>query len=257
MGEMANSASGDGMIARVISILATFDSERTAQSVSDIARRAGLPQSTAHRIVSALTESGLLERDERGAVRIGLRLWELTTRGSNALGLRQVAMPFMAEVQAAVRQHTQLAVLEHGEVLFIERLSSPDAASNITRIAGRLPLHASSSGLVLLAHAPPDFQERVLAGPLAAISPETITDPAALRRKLAEVRQRGYSFAPGYIEEVATGIAVAIMDGGNPVAALSVVVPRGEEQERRLVGILRAAADGISDALKVQRRPIH
>src|SRR5690606_41921468 len=65
-----------------------------------------------------------------------------------------------------IGQHVQLGVLDGDEVLFVERMSAPNAVINYTRIAGRLPLHASSSGLVLLAHAPVEQQERVLASPL-------------------------------------------------------------------------------------------
>jgi DNA-binding IclR family transcriptional regulator len=254
---VANSASGDSMAERIVRVLSTFDSTRVAQTPAAIARRAGLPSSTAHRLVAELVVTGLLERDDEGAVRIGLRLWELTTRGSNALGLRQLAMPFMAEVQETVRQHTQLGVLEHDEVLFIERLSAVDAGANITKIAGRLPLHASSSGLVLLAFAPADYQERILTSPLAATSPETITDPKALRRKLSEVRRQGYAYAPGTIESVSTGIAVPVFDASAVVAALGVVMPRGEEREATTVTALKKAASGIRSALSGSRFDSH
>ena len=76
------------MIERVARILESFSSTRVAQTPSDIARRSQLPNSTAHRLVAELVDAGLLEREESGAVRIGMRLWELTTRGSHALGLR-------------------------------------------------------------------------------------------------------------------------------------------------------------------------
>jgi DNA-binding IclR family transcriptional regulator len=183
-----------------------------------------------------------------------MRLWELTTRGSHALRLRQLALPFMEEVQAQVREHTQLGVLEHDEVLFLERLSAPNAGANITRIAGRLPLHASSSGLVLLANAPTAAQARYLSGPLAPVSAETITDPEALRRKLSEVRRLGYSFAPGYIEQVSTGIAVPVSDTSGVIAALSVVVPRTDprvanDRPDAVVTVLKRAASGIGAAL--------
>ena len=78
-------------------------------------RRADLPSSTAHRIVDELVLAGLLERDDENRVRLGLRLWELALRGSVALRLRQAALPFMEHVQARVREHTQLAVLEQDE----------------------------------------------------------------------------------------------------------------------------------------------
>lgn len=249
---MANSRSGDSIVDRVVRILETFDSGRARQSASDIARRAALPMSTAHRLVGDLAEAGLLDRSDDGSLQIGMRLWELTTRGSRALGLRQAAMPFMSQVQAAVRQHTQLAVRDGDEALFLERLSHPDAGANITRVAGRLPLHASSSGLVLLAHATAEDIDRILDGPLRAVSSETVTDPAALRRVLAAIRRQGYVVAPGSIEAVSTGIAVPIRDAGAVFAALSVIVPREYPEPLAVVEVLRRAADGIAEAVRAQ-----
>ncbi len=245
---MANSRSGDSVIDRLVRVLATFDAEHTAQSPSDISRRAGLPASTGHRLVAELVTSGLLERDDEGRARVGMRLWELATRGSLALGLRQAALPAMERVQAAVRQHTQLGVLDGDQVLFLERLSHPDAGANIAQIAGRLPLHASSSGLVLLAFAPPPVVERVLAGPLEPLAPGTIVDAAALRRKLAEIRRVGHAVAPGSVEAVSTGVAVPIRDRGRVVAALGVVLPRGAESDR-IAAVLRDAAAEIEETL--------
>ncbi|MCR2762936.1 IclR family transcriptional regulator [Microbacterium sp. zg.B48] len=251
---MANSPSGDSLTERIVRILETFSAERTVQTAAEIGRRAGLPSSTAHRQVDALVAAGLLERDDDARVRLGMRLWELALRGSEALRLRQAAMPFMERVQAAIREHTQLAVLEQDEALFLERLSSPDSGANITRIAGRLPLHASSSGLVLLAFGPTELQERVLAAPLSRVSAETITDAAALRRALAAVRRQGYVIAPGSIEAVSTGVAVPVRDGaGTVLAALSVVLPRDAPTAAALEE-LRAAAAGIRSALAADRR---
>ncbi|MEV8358405.1 IclR family transcriptional regulator [Microbacterium sp. NPDC076895] len=250
---MANSPSGDSMTERIVRVLDTFTAERSMQSASEIGRRAGLPSSTAHRLVDELVAAGLLERDEDRRVHLGMRLWELALRGSTALRLRQAALPHMEQLQTRIRQHTQLAVLEQDEALFLERLSHPDAGANITRIAGRLPLHASSSGLLLLAYAPSPVRERVLAGPLRAVARETVTDAARLRRLLAEVRRTGVVVAPGSIEAVSTGVAVPIRDAGEVAAALSVVLPR-ETVTEPAIAALRAAAAAIETALRADRR---
>ena len=241
---MANSPSGDSVTDRVVRVLETFGPDRTVQTAAEIGRRAGLPSSTAHRLVAELVEAGLLERDDEHRVQLGMRLWELALRGSRALRLRQAALPFMERVQARVREHTQLAVLEHDTALFLERLSHPDAGANITRIAGRLPLHASSSGLVLLAYSDADVQDRVLSAPLAALSEGTVTDAAALRRTLAGIRRSGFVVSPGSVEAVSTGVAVPVRDEtGQVVAALSVVLPRETAPEVAITELLRAARD--------------
>ncbi|MFI2427352.1 IclR family transcriptional regulator [Streptomyces sp. NPDC018955] len=248
---MANSRSGETVIGRIVRVLETFDTDRTVQTAAEIGRRARLPSSTAHRIVADLVECGLLERDEEQRVRLGMRLWEPALRGSHAL--RQAALPFMERVQARVREHTRLAVVENGETLFVERLSHPRAGANITRIAGRLPPHASSSGLVLLAHGPQELRERVLAGPLEAVSPETVTDPVLLRRVLAGARRDGVVVAPGTVEAVSTGVAVPVREGrGRVVAALSVVLPRSAPTGPA-AEVLRSAAAGISATLGAHR----
>jgi hypothetical protein len=128
---------------------------------------------TASRLVGELVAPGFLSRDDDRRVRIGVRLWELVTRASPTLSLRDAAMPFMEGVHDVVGHHVQLGVLDGDDVLSVERNVHPDAVINSTRIAGRLPLHASSSGLVLLAHGPADLKERVLAGPLTAYTRET------------------------------------------------------------------------------------
>jgi len=241
---MANSPSGDSMTQRIVRVLETFTTERTVQTASEIGRRADLPSSTAHRLVDDLVVEGLLERDDEHRVRLGMRLWELALRGSSALRLRQAALPSMERIQARIREHTQLAVLEHDSALFLERLSHPDAGANITRIAGRLPLHASSAGLVLLAYADEELRERALAAPLVALSPETVTDAAALRRILAGVRRSGFVVSPGSVETVSTGVAVPVRDEtGAVVAALAVVLPRETAPEVAITELLRAARD--------------
>lgn len=246
---MANSPSGESMTERLVRVLATFSDDRPSQTAAEIGRRANLPSSTAHRIVDDLVDSGLLERDGRGRVRLGMRLWELAHRGSRALRLREAALPFMEQVQARIREHTQLAVLEDGEALFLERLSDPDAGLNVARIAGRLPLHASSSGLVLLAHAPRSVFDAVVAAGLERRTPETIVDPAQLEARLAEVRSRGFVIAHGSVSEVSTGVAVPVKDRGEVVAALSVVLPRADARAKRAVDVLTAAANGIAATL--------
>lgn len=247
---MANSPSGDSMTDRIVRVLDTFTTERTIQTATEIATRTGLPASSAHRIVGDLVSAGLLERDEDNRIRLGMRLWELALRGSSALRLRQAALPHMERVQASIREHTQLAVLEHAEALFLERLSHPEAGANITRIAGRLPLHASSSGLVLLAHADPSIRERVLARPLGAVSRDTVTDAAALATILGSIRRRGYVVAPGSIEAVSTGVAVPVRDRGEVVAALSVVLPREAATEPAVEALLDAAKAIEKDLIK-------
>ena len=144
----------------------------------------------------------------------------------------------------------QLGVLDGTEVLFLERLSAPAAVISYTRIAGRLPLHASASGLALLAHSPRSFQESVLAGRLEKFTERTVTSPAVLRVSLAEVRSKGVAYCPGHIHEEALSLAVPVFDRKTkPVAAVGVIVPMNTAVGQSIAPALMATARGISRAM--------
>ncbi|WP_306191457.1 IclR family transcriptional regulator [Streptomyces sp. MK5] len=247
---MARSNAGESVLTRAMRILRLFTPSSPTLTVSQIARRADLPVATAHRIVAELVELGALDRAEGKQVRMGYQLWELASRSSRVLDLREVAMPFMEDLQTVVRQHTQIGVLEGTDVLYLERLSARGAVQNITRIAGRLPIHATSAGLVLLAHSPVELQEEVLARPLRRYTARTVTDPARLRSLLAQIRREGFVVAAQMISQAGTGVAVPVRDAsGKVVAALSVVIPAADPNPRALVPALLAAGRGISRAL--------
>ncbi|HVV19616.1 MAG TPA: IclR family transcriptional regulator [Pseudonocardiaceae bacterium] len=239
-------ANGESVLSRVVRIVETFGSDTPALRVTDIARRTGLHVATVSRLVDELVRHGWLHRDPDRTVCIGVRMWEVASRASSTLPLHEAALPFMADLHAVIGHHVQLGVRQEHEVLFVERLSAPGAVINYTRIAGRLPLHASSSGLVLLAHAPADVQEAVLGEPRHRYTRNTVTDPKRLRVLLADVRRNGYSFCPGFIDVAATGIAVPLRGKDNAVvAALSAIVPN-DRNARMPIPALRAAARGIS-----------
>lgn len=252
---MPRYASGESVISRAVRILAAFGPDSPVLSVTTIARRAGLPMATTSRMISELARHGLLERDPHGRLRVGLRFWELALRASPTLGLREAAMPFMEDLHSVVGQHVQLGVLDGDEVLFVERLAAPGAVMNYTRIAGRLPAHASSSGLVLLAHAPHELQEQVLRSPLRRFTPATLDDPHRLRIRLAEIRRDRLAVCRGHINEEACGIAVPVQGaGGATIAALSVIVPNDSHAQAQ-VPALKAAARGIARTLAAVPTP--
>lgn len=237
------------MLTRAVRIFDTFTPDDPVLTVSEIARRSGLHLATASRLVAELVEHGLLARDDDRRVRMGVRMWELALRASPALTLRDTAMPFLEDAHYVVKHHVQLGVLDGTEVIFLERLSAPGAVINYTRIAGRLPLHVSSSGLVLLAFGGPALQEHVLSGPLPAYTDNTITTPARLRAELAEVRKQGFAWCPGYVHPDALGIAVPVRGArGAVVAAVSAIVPNHPDN-RAVIGVLTAAARGIGRSL--------
>jgi DNA-binding IclR family transcriptional regulator len=245
---------GDTVTARVLAVLGAFTAEESELGLTALARRAGLPLSTAHRLVGELAAWGALERGEDGRYRVGLRLWEVGALAPRSLGLRESAMPFLEDLYEVTRQNVQLAVLDGAEVVYVERLSARGAVDVVTRVGSRLPLHATGVGLVLLAHAPTDLQEQVLARPLRRYTERTMTDPEQVRRALADVRRTGVAVSDRQIEMVSLSVAAPVRGPrGEVVAALSVVVPAAGADARALVPAVRAAARGITRALAPPR----
>ncbi|WP_347108890.1 IclR family transcriptional regulator [Paenarthrobacter sp. S56] len=239
---MANSASGDSVVDRVVRVIEAFPEGVTSLQLSELADRAGLPLSSTHRLVRQLAGHGLLDSGAGGTVRLGLRLWELVNRNSPTLALRQAAMPFMEDIQQVLNQNVNLAVLDGWEALFVERLSRRGSVANRARIAGRMPVHISSAGLALMSHQPRELQTEYL---------KQFQDPAGkvtadvVRHLLAESAQQGYAQLAGVVDPDTWGIAVPVINTKRrTVAALGVVVPLAEMRLQALVPALQTAARG-------------
>lgn len=236
------------MASRVLHLLGAFTPGRPAMTLSELARHADVPLSTAHRMVAQLVEWGALERHEDGCYRIGLRLWELAALAPRGPGLRERALPYLQDLSQVTRENVQLAVREGTEIVFVEHIAGSTAVPVFTRVGTRFP--ATGVGLVLIAHAPVAVQDDVLAGAFERFTPHTITDPQLLRRRLADVRATGFAVSDRQVTDDALSVAAPLHDDrGRVVAAVSLVVRYGSTAPQQLVAPLLTTARAISRAL--------
>ncbi|GAA3447718.1 IclR family transcriptional regulator [Planomonospora venezuelensis] len=243
-------AHGEPVVDRAFALLAAFTAARRSMTLAELSRASGQPPSTALRLARRLVQLGALERDADGRYVIGLRLWEMASLAPRGHGLREAALPYMEDLHEATHQHVLLAVRDGAEALLVERLSARAAVNVLYRVGGRLPLHSTGVGLVLLAHAEAQFQDQVLDRPLVHEPEGVPVSPTALRRALAEVRRTGLAV----VERSEPGPLVAVaapVRGGDDrvVAALSVVVPAGGAEARTLSPALLATARALSRSL--------
>ena len=250
---MANSTSGDSVLARVERILAAFGTETPVLQLKDIARLAQLPPSTAHRLLSDMKELGWIESAWGQGYRVGTRLWELASRAAMAEGLASVAIPFMSDVHAVLRHHVHVGVVEGDDVLFAERIlgKKTDVPLRST-VAGRLPLHQSAAGLVLLSQYPEQFVRDYC----ARVTDETFPGGIPVERLLRDLMrfaQRGYALQRGRIDEGTGGISVPVrVPSRHRPVALGVVMALDDMEPAEVPGIvqtLRVASHGISRAM--------
>ncbi len=241
---------GRTVSSKLLDILFCFEPDHQQLGLADIVRRTGMPYATVRRLVLELVEAGALDRDRNGRFTVGLRLWQLGTLAPRTESLRTLAQPFMEDLYAALRQHVQLAVLDGKEGVIIERLSGPSAPGVVGRVGGRIPLHASAVGKVLLAHGGSELTEQILSRKLRKYTARTPVDPAELRRQLAACRRSGTATVRGELTSDIDSIATRIMDGeGRVVAAISIVVRSGSVSMQSALPTLVSSGLGISRLL--------
>lgn len=239
---------GVSVTARALSLLGAFDEEHRRLSLTDLAERAGLPVPTAHRLVGELVAFGALARTASGSYVVGRRLWDIGLLAPMQSGLVETASPFLHDLYGATRATVHFAVRDGSEALYLDRLRGHASVPVVSTVGSRLPLHSTGVGKVLLAHAPPEVQDAVLAD-LTRITPYTVTQPGTLRRQLGRVRRDGYATT---VEEMSLGacsVAVPVHRDDVVVAALGMVVPSLRSERPQLVAALQVAAQGIGRAL--------
>lgn len=236
---------------KVTAVLDAFTLSAPELSLNELARRAGLPLSTTYRIASELVRWGGLERGDPGGYRIGLRLWQLGSLAPRTRSLRDVARPFMQDLYEATHENVQLAVLDGREALYLEKITGPRSVDVKSRQGGRLPLHATGVGKVLLAHGPPALFEEVVRAGLRRYTPHTIIEPGRLRRALSEIRRTGVGYAREELTLGSVSVAAPVFQtDGTVVAALSIVGRSSARDLRRLAPAARTAALSASREMR-------
>jgi DNA-binding IclR family transcriptional regulator len=228
---------------KVLSLLDVFTWESSELSLNELARRSGLPLSTTYRLASELVDWGALERIDGGGYRLGVRLVEVAARAPRASSLNEVVAPFMQDLYVATRENVHLAVLDGHDALYVERVTGRSSVTVKSRRGGRMPLHATGVGKVLLAHAPAELVDALLRKGLERFTPYTIVAPGHLRRTLEEIRRTGLAVAREEMTVGRVSVAAPVRDGtGQTVAAMSIVVRSATVDVAQLGPAVRTAA---------------
>jgi DNA-binding IclR family transcriptional regulator len=244
-------ATGEPLLDRAFRLLAAFRPGERSLSLTAMSARADIPKSSALRIARQLVDCGALERRDGAEFVIGLRLLEIASLAPRGHGLRQTALPFMEDLHAATRQHVLLAVRDGTEAVLVERLSTRGAGKVLYRVGGRMPLHATGVGLCLLANAPSEVQEQVLAGDLTLVPENRRLSESELRSRLAATRRTGVAVASRPTPSPMTSVAAPILGRSNDViAALSVVTPSADVDPVALTPAVSAVCRSISRAMQ-------
>jgi DNA-binding IclR family transcriptional regulator len=195
--------------------------------VTDVADRAGLPKSTAARLLATLVGEGAVEQVPGDtSYRLGPRLITLSAGFSLARSLAAIARPMLTDLAEASGEAAGLALPDGDLVHYIDQVDTVQPVLVRDWTGARAPLHAVSSGQVLLAFRTPAAIERYLERPMERFTDRTLADADAVRERLREVRRRGYAWAIEEFDADISSVAAPIADAsGEVIAAVHVHGP--------------------------------
>ena len=239
------------VIERMFSLLDALAAHQDPVSLKLLSEKTGLHPSTAHRILNDLAIGRFVDRPEAGSYRLGMRLLEFGNLVKAGLDVRDAAIGPMRELHKLTHQPVNLSVRQGDEIVYIERAYSERSGMQVVRaVGGRAPLHLTSVGKLFLAHDDPQ-RVRAYAGRtgLSGHTRNSITDPAALERELAQVRQNALARDNEELELGVRCMAAGIFDDqGKLVAGLSVSAP-ADRLEESWAERVKATAEQISLSL--------
>jgi IclR family transcriptional regulator, pca regulon regulatory protein len=240
---------------RGLAVIRAFGAEHPELRLSDVARATGLTRAAARRFLLTLVELGYVRQDGN-AFSLRPRVLELGYAYLSALSLPEVAQPHMEALVGEVNESSSVAVLDDLDIVYVVRVPTQRIMTITIAVGTRLPAYATSMGRVLLAGLEPAaLAERLERIEIERLTPTTVPDLKALRKRIDEVRDAGWAAVDQELEQGVRSAAVPIRDATEGVVAalnVSVHATRMTMQalRRRVVPKLLRTAEAIEVDLR-------
>jgi DNA-binding IclR family transcriptional regulator len=241
---------------RSVRILLALQAARRL-SLSDLATRLDLPNSTVHGILRTLAAHGMVEQ-EPGSLRymLGPAVLRLSSVYLDSLEFRSRALKWAEELARRTGASVRAGVLLLGDVIVVHHEPRPDGSRQMPEVGFVIPAHASALGKALLAFQPHIYRP---ATPLRSMTGETIVDPARLADHLTEIARTGVATEHDEAVLGESSLAAPIFDAtGAAVGAIAVVLQSSEwPPPPALQDDVREAARNISRELGASGWPVY
>jgi DNA-binding IclR family transcriptional regulator len=253
-GEPGEPSAGVQSVDRAISVLEILARAGDAR-VTDVAAELGVHKSTAFRLLTALEDRGLVEQDrDRGKYRLGFGILRLAGAVSGRMDIHRYGRPVCERLARDLGETVNIAVVHAHYAVNVDQVQGPAAISAYNWVGQLTPLHATSSGKVLLANLDRAHREKLLADAgLPRFTRATITSPTRLEKELTAARERGYAMTVEEYEKGLNALAAPVRGPyGRVVAAVSASGPAyrlTRERMGQVAPTLIAGADEISHFL--------
>ncbi|MCM2423950.1 IclR family transcriptional regulator [Streptomyces sp. RKAG293] len=234
---------------RAISVLEIL-AQRGEAGVSEVAAEIDVHKSTAFRLLGALEARGLVEQAaERGKYRLGFGIVRLAGAVTGRIDITQQGRPVCERLAEELEETVNIAVMEKQFAINLFQVRGPAAVSAHNWVGQLTPLHATSSGKILLAHLPAgERAELLVEAGLEKLTPRTLTSKTKLEKNLAEARERGYAWT---LEELEVGLhamaAPVRSRDGEVIAAVTVSGPSYRFTEERMHELAPALIRGAAE----------
>ncbi|HON34365.1 MAG TPA: IclR family transcriptional regulator [Synergistales bacterium] len=225
MGERSNVV---GSVAKALDILEILSHKRSA-GITELARSLEVSKSTAFRILATLKAKGYVTQDQ--VTRQYMNSFKLFEMGNNVvkdMGLRKQAFPYLKELADKTGEAVNLAVLEGGSVVYIDKMESTSTIRADLNIGKRMPLYCTGLGKVFLAFLPEELARDILEKEdFKRYTPFTHQGVESLLSELREIRRDGFALDnEEYVEGLLCIAAPVWGFNDEVVAALSVAMPK-------------------------------
>lgn len=195
--------------------------------ITELSRELAMGKTTVFRLVATLEMLGLVRQLPSGKYTLTLKLFEMGSQVMNRLGVRKLAAPFLEELFNACNETVNLAVLDKGEVIYLDRWESREPLRIGLDVGVRVPAYCSGLGKAILAHLTSEERVRALGCvSLRGFTQTTVTDGDLLEKEFERVVRQGYAVDNGeYIEGIVCLGAPVFGHDGRVVAAISIAAP--------------------------------
>lgn len=224
-------------VAKALELLEAFSFEERRLSLAELAAKTGIPRATAFRLLATLEETGFVVK-ESGDYRLGIKCFVLGNVVAANLDLRQVAHPHLVALRDRTAETTQIAILDHWQMVYLERVPSPHPVGFMRSRAGAiLPAYCTGLGKTLLAFRPEaEVEAWAMKQTFKPLTPHTLTSSERLLEDLRVIRTRGYGLDEEELEVGVRCIAAPVRNHESTVVAAISVAGPSERMPRTLAG---------------------
>lgn len=214
-----------GSLEKGLRVLAAFDAGRQYLTLREIGEACDMDKSAAQRFSHTLVQLGYLEKcGDTKRFSLGKKVLDLSFNYLRANTLVESASPVLIDLQQSCGQRVNLSLFDDTSIVYAIRQLSKREYYYSSLIGRRMPIYCTSGGRMMLAHLPKEEMNDILKRcTLKALTPKTIHEPAKVRAKVAEGREKGYALT---VEETVLGeqvVAGVILGArGRPVAAVHI-----------------------------------